>query len=154
MGRALTTADRAQRQRVMINLRSWMEVHGVSRQEIADQLGITRGHLSTLINANRTASAEQVEMAERIMEGKAALPRPSKKKAKKKPKPKKKPKAKKPPAPSKPKATPKPNKLRPMNKFETDFVVTVAKAWIDANKDATQDDLIEIVRALSVGIRS
>lgn len=153
MARALTTQERAQRQRVMITLRNWMEKNGVSRQEIADQLGITRGHLSTLINANRTASAKQVDLAEQIMGGTTTRRAPAKKaKPKKKVKPKQTKKAAAPKP--KPKPTPKPNKLRPMNKFETEFVVKVAKEWIHANPDAQMDDLVEVVQALSVGIRT
>lgn len=131
----------------MINLRSWMETHGIPRQEVADQLGITKGHLSTLINANRTPSERQVEVANQIMNlGGPILPR--------KPKAKKpKPKAKKKPV-SKAKKKPKANKLRPLNKFEASFISDVAKSWIAANKNASQDEFVAIVRALSIGIRS
>lgn len=150
MARALTTQERAERQRAMMSLRSWMEANGVSRQHVADQMGITKGHLSTLINANRTASQEQADMALALVNG-GPIPKPKPAPRPKKKKPKAEKQAEQKP---KPKRAPKPNNLRPMNKFETDFVVTVAKAWIEANPGASQDDLVETVRALSIGIRS
>lgn len=152
MARALTTQERAQRQRAMIALRSWMEKTGISRQEIADQMGITKGHLSTLINANRTASQDQVDLALTLVNG-APPSKPASAPKAKKPKAKKS-RAKSKKAEPRPTKVAKPNNLRPMNKFETDFVITVAKAWIAAHPGGDKDELVEIVRSLSIGIRS
>ena len=148
MTQAMTKHERAQRQRTMILLRNWMETHGVSRQEVADVMGITLGHFSTLINANRTASQAQVNIATALVQGspiEATVERPkSTTRVAQKQLRAKNSTAKKV----------EPNKLRPMNKFETEFVVTVAKAWIENNLTADQDDLVKVVRALSIGIRS
>ena len=139
----------------MIHLRSWMERNGISRQEIADQFGITRGHLSTLINANRTASQDQVNKALALVEAAddlralwgrdvdADLVAP--KRLRKEPKKK---------AEGEPKKVRRPNNLRPMTTFETQFVTDVARAWINANTGASPDEFVKIVRALSIGIRS
>ena len=140
--------ERARRQRAMIEFRNWMEANGVSRREAAAQLDITTGHLSTLINANRTASEAQVDKAREIMglegfETLRVLPGAREDLRRKEPK------AKKP----KPKPS-KSSKLRPMTKFEAEFVGDVAKTWIKNNKSASQDELVAIIRALSIGIRS
>jgi len=138
----------------MMALSSWLEKNNIPRQEVADALGITRGHLSTLINANRYATEEHCQKALVLMDAKFAIskhdPRyedlgvkPLRKRKEMKPEPKKKKKAKK-----------KAQKLRPLNKFECAFVSDVAKAWIKDNKKATQADFVEVVRALSIGIRS
>ena len=148
MPRPISTQERARRQRAMIQLRNWMEKHDVSRKEMAAQMGITKGHLSTLINANRTASLRQVEVALSVVDG--SVPRPIPPVSKRAQKPKAKPDSAKPVS----EKVRRPNDLRPMNKFETEFVVTVAKAWLDANAGGDRDDFIEIVRALSIGIRS
>lgn len=132
----------------MMSLRSWMEKNGVSRQHVADEMGITVGHLRTLINANRTASQNQVNIALALINGTPVQQTPQGPKPA--PKSRKKTTAQKP----KPKRTAKPNNLRPMNKFETNFVVTVAKAWIEAHPGADKDELVDVVRALSIGIRS
>lgn len=129
----------------MMALRRWMEANDIPRQRVADELGITKGHLSTLINANRTASEEQCQKALVIMDAKFA-PHP---KDPKRPKGVKPIKPKKKTGPKKTKAS----KLRPLTKFESKFITDVAKAWIAANKDASQEDFVEIVRALSIGIR-
>lgn len=158
MGRALTTAERAQRQRVMMKLRSWMEQNKVPRQEIADQLGITRGHLSTLINANRTPTDAQVEIALEIMDlSGPILPWKKAKKPKAKKPKSKKPKSKKPKVEAE---EPHANRrrrtgdLRPLTEFEAKFIAEIARSWISSNKDASQEDFVEVVRALSIGIRS
>jgi predicted XRE-type DNA-binding protein len=154
----MNTQQRAARQRTMMALRQWMELNDVSRGVVAAEMGITKGHLSTLLNANRTPSEAQVQKAKEIMgdvgPAPAGVPIMEHKKvsmnmlARSKPKgATKKPKLV-------PKKTPKPHNLRPMTKFEADFVATVAKAWIHANKGASQDEFVEIVRALSIGIRS
>lgn len=153
MTRPLTKPERARRQRAMIHLRSWMENNGIPRQEIADQFGITRGHLSTLVNANRTATQEQVNLALALVESGSIPPRGvsmrEHKRATKRPK--KTPKETPDPRPEKSR---QPNKLRPMTPFETQFVTDVAKAWIDANPGVSKEELVEVVRALSIGIRS
>jgi len=152
MGKALTIKDRAQRQRTMMALRRWMERNGLTRQEVAGELDITVGHLSTLINANRTCTEEQSQRALVMMDS-AYKPHPKDPAFPKGAKPlrKKEPAAKVKPAG---KESPKSNKLRPMNAFETQFVVEVAKAWMGANRNASTEEMVEIVRALSVGIRT
>lgn len=159
MGRALTTKERAQRQRVMMNLRKWMEENDIHRQDIANAMGVTRGHLSTLINANRIATDDQCRRARELMgdvgPAPAGVPIMEHKKvsmdllARSRPKGQKKGKKK-----PKPKREPKPSKLRPLNKFESQFITEVAKVWIDTNPKATQDEFVEVIRALSIGIRS
>lgn len=154
MSKSISTQERADRQRIMMGLRSWMERESVPRQEVADSLGITRGHFSTLINANRSATWVQCEKAMVLMDTKFAVskhvPRyeglgvsPIRKRKEMRPEPKKKKKAKK-----------KPIRLRPMTKFEAQFVTDVAKAWIKDNRSASRDRLVEVVRALSIGIRT
>jgi transcriptional regulator with XRE-family HTH domain len=142
----------------MVELRNWFEANGISRKEVAAQLDITVGHLSTLINVNRTPTAVQVDKAMVLMGGVFAVsqfdphygeldvePILSKKKIKKKVKKKATKKVAK-------KRSKSP--LRAMTKFETKFVTDVAEAWILANKGASRDELVEIVRLLSIGIRS
>jgi len=158
MSKALSTAERASRQRIMMSLRSWMESEGVTRRDVAAEMDITEGHLRTLLNANRTASEEQCQKA-RVIMGVEHPPHPKgprrpkvvkpAKKTKKDSAPKKKPAAE-------PKITrkAKPNKLRPMTQFETKFVTDVATAWIEANLGASKEKLVEVVRALSIGIRT
>ena len=156
MSKALSTAERASRQRIMMSLRSWMEREEVTRRDVALGMGITEGHLRTLLNANRTASETQCQLALVIMDAKFA-PHPKDPRRPKGVKPLKK--RKKDPAPktaAEPKVTrkAKPNKLRPMTQFETKFVTDVATAWIEANLGASKEELVEVVRALSIGIRS
>lgn len=141
MGKALTTKERARRQIAMVEFRSWMEDHGVSRQDAADFIGITVGHLSTLINANRISTEAQVNKARRMMglpiqkpvktvdDALSDTPRTTRKKR-------------------------KGNDLRPLTKVEADFIKEVAAVWAKNNKKATQDQFVEVVRALSIGIRS
>jgi hypothetical protein len=125
-----------------------MENHGVSRKDAADYLGITAGHLSTLINVNRTATQAQVDKSREMMGlGVSIYPPPP-------PIPHEGPPQIDEPAPKKPRRRRRPNNLRPLNEFETRFVESVAKTWIDSNKNATQDDLVDVVRALSIGIRT
>jgi len=130
-----------------------MEREKVSRQEVADALGITRGHLSTLINVNRYATERQCEEAMILMDAKFAVSKHDpryeglgvetlRKRKEMRPEPKKK------------KAKKKSNRLRAMTKFETQFVTDVAKAWIKDNKSASKERLVEVVRALSIGIRT
>ena len=136
-----------------MSLRRWMELNDVSRQDVANALGITKGHLSTLVNANRQATEVQCQRAQTIMNG-GLVPEPGEAKVAK-PRPKSnqrgfgKDNGQQSAAGKK-----KFDKLRPMTEFETKFVTDVAKAWIDANKNADKNDLVEIVRALSIGIRS
>jgi len=145
----LTTKERAARQRIMMALRKWMEMNDISRQAVADELGITRGHLSTLINANRSATEEHCEKVMILMDAKFAVSKkdplykelgvkPLVKRKEMRPEPKKK----------------KTKKLRPLSKFECEFVADVAKAWVKANKNSSQSEFVEVVRALSIGIRS
>jgi hypothetical protein len=68
-------------------------------------------------------------------------------------KPKKKPKAKKEGRPNKSEQL-RDNDLRPLTKVETNFVKDVAQAWLAANQNASQEEFLEIVRALGIGIRS
>ena len=125
-----------------------MEQHGISRHEVAAEMGITRGHLSTLLNCNRTPSQAQANLAIELVGGTPAAPPPAKKAKPKKKRANVRPKQEEPHFPY------KGNNLRPMNKFETEFVVTVASAWIEAHPGASKDELVDVVRALSIGIRS
>jgi len=143
MAKVLTTTERAVRHRIMAQLRSWIAEHELERSSIAAQFGITPGHLRTLLNSNRTASQAQCQQASIMMEISPTwkvtrLPdlQPAKK------------------AKPKRKATRKPNKLRPLTKAEGKFVKEVAESWLSANKNASSDEYIEIVRALGIGIRS
>lgn len=122
-------------------LRAWMTENDVTRPEVASALGITTGHLSTLINANRTPSQRQVDIANEMM-GERPAPRPvtppvtlpvSKRPTKKKP------------VQAKP--------LRPLTKEEGEFVALIAKAWIKDNAGASRAEFVDIVRALSISIR-
>ena len=160
MSKALTTKERAGRQRTMMALRSWMDREGVTRRDVALGMGITEGHLRTLLNANRTASEDQCQRALVIMDAKFA-PHPKdprrpkdvktlKRRKEMRPEPRKKKKAAEPRITRKP----KPNKLRPMTQFETKFVTDVATVWIEANPGASKEKLVEVVRALSIGIRT
>lgn len=149
----LTTQERARRQKIMMSLRAWMEQQGVSRQEVADALGITRGHLSTLINANRTATNDQCLKALALVDG-GFIPGAGEIKVAKAKKRTRPPAKKKQQPRSEPKKTPKPNKLRPLTKFEAAFVQSVAKSWIQENKGASADELVDVVRALANGIRT
>jgi len=150
----MSKQERARRQRVMMKLRSWMEGRGISRREVAAHFGITTGHLSTLINANRTPSEAQVDEAIAFMElgvlaAHASLPKPPK------PTARKRIKGSKTLGPSRPRITPKDTrKLRPLTIDEIKFVKEVAESWIKDNGDADQDEFVAVVRALSLGIRS
>jgi len=146
MSSPLSTQDHAARQKVMMRLRAWMDQHGVTRQQVAGILGITKGHLSTLLNANRTATERQCLEAESLMGGASTLKPSEPKVAKKKPK--------RPKPEPEPKRTPKANNLRPLTKLEADFVTTVARSWVKANPDSSPDQFVNIVRALSNGIRT
>jgi len=161
MSQAITKKERARRQRAMIEFRNWFEANGIHRRDVAAQLGITVGHLSTLINANRTPTAAQAEMVLILMDGTFSIsqsldydeigvePILPANKAKSKAKTMKRAEGSK-------KASTRKSKppLRSMTKFETKFVTDIAEAWILANKGASSDDLVEIVRLLSIGIRS
>ena len=136
-----------------MQLRGWMEKNDIPRQEVADFLGITRGHLSTLINANRHCTTDQVAKALELMacynlanEWSSAPSPPKPKPAK--PQPQKRVKK----APKRKELTD--NNLRPLTKVETSFVKDVAQAWLDANQNSSHGEFTEIVRALSIGIRS
>lgn len=143
-------AVRASREKVFLRLRDWAEKHGVSRRELAETFGITCGHLSTLLNVNRTPSHPQVLLAQKLMGEDAPIdllvPTSSSRHSSW---PEPKPKRKR----EKRAATPK-VELRPLTEFEIKFVTEVAMAWIKTNKDSTQDDLVNVIRALSIGIRS
>lgn len=141
-GKRLTTGQRAERQKVMMALRRWMETNEVSRIEVASRLNITVGHLSTLINANRTPSQEQVDIANELMGCPPLRHQP----------PDRRPVTDVRPTAAKTKTTS--TNLRPLTKAEGDFVALIAQAWIKETDNATQDDLVEIVRALSIAIRS
>ena len=140
----------------MMALRSWMDREGVARRDVALGMGITEGHLRTLLNANRTARETQCQVAAAIMGGGLVEGAGEIRVAKKKPKSRDRPrKGKKKPA-AEPEVTraQKPNNLRPMTQFETKFVTDVATVWIEANLGASKEELVEVVRALSIGIRS
>jgi len=112
----------------------------------ASYLGITVGHLSTLINANRIATEAQVTRAMDMMGADAPI-RPTSKPEK----------SKSPKKPDPPKVTPTPKgskNLRPLTKFETKFITDIATTWIKENKNASEEELVQVVRALSIGIRS
>lgn len=150
MAKALTKTERAARHRVMAQFRSWIAKNELEREPIAAEFGITPGHLRTLLNTNRTATEDQCQRAMVMMDAKFAphplapnFPVGAKPLLPKKPK--KKPK---------PRRTRKPNNLRPLTKAEGKFIKEVAEAWLNANKGASQDDYIEVVRALGIGIRS
>ena len=154
--RRLTTKERAGRQRIMMRLRRWLEKREIPRRDVAAELGITVGHLSTLINANRSASEDQCQKALVLMDAKFAVskhdPRyeelgvkPLLKRKEKRPEPRPKRKAKK---------KPKTSKLRSLTKAEAKFISEVAQAWIKDNKGASQNELVDVVRALSIGIRT
>ena len=137
----------------MMRLRSWLELEGIPRSKVAAAIGITVGHLSTLINANRSATEDQCQKAMVVMDAKFAVSKHDPRYEKLGVKPLLKRKEMRPEPRAKPKVK-KPDKLRPLNKFECTFVNDVAKAWIKNNRKATQADFVEVVRALSIGIRS
>lgn len=148
-GRKLSIEERASRQKVMMALRVWMETNDVSRSTVAQSMNITTGHLSTLINANRSASDKQVEIAQLLMSGplgESSIPLPSEMVLS--------PAVKKEP---RPRAVPEARSyeyLRPLTKVEGDFITNVAKTWLDAHKGAPQDEFVAVVRALGIAIRS
>jgi hypothetical protein len=141
MGRALTRPERASRVRTMMELRRWMERGGVSRPDVARELRITVGHLSTLINANRMATEEHCQRAVVLMGRRSAAGLVPRIRAA----------VERPLSPRRP---PRVSKLRPLTETEVKFVQEVAEAWIKSNPNATQDDFVGVVRALSIGIRS
>lgn len=153
----MTTEERASRVKVMMALRSWMDSSGTSRRDVAEVMGITVGHLSTLINANRIPSEEQVAAAKLLMDGaEKSAPLISDVSAKKSA-----PNGRSRRKPANPKIEPtitsEPSKktgLRPLTEAEGGFVASVAKAWLNDHKNATKEEYLEIVRALSVAIRS
>lgn len=142
----MTTAERARRQRVMMTLRSWMEERDIPRSEVAEHFGITVGHLSTLINANRTASAAQVDEALRYMGQDVPISTGTAAKMRHKKRPRR---SKKELLPS----WPSTRIRRPLTTDELRFVQEVAESWIKGNKNASQDEFVNVVRALSLGIR-
>ncbi|MGD9726294.1 MAG: hypothetical protein AB7L09_01460 [Nitrospira sp.] len=141
--------ERARRQRAMMTLRDWMETNEISRQSVADTMGITRGHLSTLINANRTPSKRQVDIALNMVDG-TPIPSPQPDATKSRRKGKKTT----PVREATPCRTPVDSGLRPLTEFEVNFVTTVAEAWAKSNPNASADQFIHVVRALSIGIRT
>jgi predicted XRE-type DNA-binding protein len=145
MVRALIIKERAKRQRVMMKLRAWIDKNSISRQEVADHIGITKGHLSTLINANRTASKPQVEKALKLIDNGFELisePKPVKSR-KKRPKSKKVTKRK----------PPKKKDPRALTKVESDFVKSISQVWVDGHPDASEEEFDRIVNALTIGVR-
>jgi hypothetical protein len=138
MGRPLTIKERAKRQRVMMKLRSWMEKNDIPRQDVADNFGITKGHLSTLINANRPATEYQVEKALELIDG-GSIVKFRKKRPKSKKVTKRKPPVKK--------------NLRPLTKVELDFVRSTSQVWINGHPGATEEEFNKIVNALTTGVR-
>ena len=151
MAKALTRPERAGRHRIMAQLRSWIAQNELEREPIAAEFGVTPGHFRTLLNTNRTATEDQCQRAMVMMDAKfaphpmssnfpvGAKPLLPKKKKKKKPKPRKARRL---------------NNLRPFTKVEGTFVKEVAEAWLNTHKGASQDEYIEVVRALGIGIRS
>lgn len=137
----MTTQERADRQKVMMALRSWMAENDMTRRDVAYTMGITTGHLSTLINANRTPSQEQVDIAQRLMGEAVSSPTRSKKAER--------PTTKKAPLATTP--TPAP---RPLTKSEGDLVAGLAKAWLKEHEGASRDEFVEVVRVLSIAVRS
>jgi len=130
-------------------LRSWMEANEITRQSVADHLGITKGHYSTLINANRGSTEAHCHAALLLMDrdpedfapaplsdSEHAHEQAAKKKSKRKAK-----KAK------------KAAQLRPLTEFESKFVTDVATSWINANRGASPEETVKVVKALSTGIR-
>lgn len=145
----LSDVERIYRQKVMTTFKHWMNENSVSRAFIAERLGITVGHLSTLLNANRNATANQASTAESFMKNGASRFLPSS--AIKMPRVK---------SPRKHRAVgDSPNsthrKLRPLTPQETSFVVDVVeKLILDQKKKMSVDALVDVIKALSVGIRS
>lgn len=142
----LSTTDRANRQKSMMALRNWMTENDVPRKDVAELLGITVGHLSTLINANRTPSQEQVDTADTlVMMGSIEACRFNES-TRQRPTVEKAPVVEKQPVADGP-------ARRPLTKDEADLVAAVVQAWIDGRKDATPEALVEVVRAVSAAIR-
>jgi hypothetical protein len=153
-GKRLTTEARAARQKTMMSLRSWMTRNDVSRRDVAGMMGITTGHLSTLINANRTPSEEQVDAAKRLMGGE---PVSSTSAVAKRPRSSATPATKvaheSVSSITTPKISARPN-IRPLTESEGNFVATIAKVWLKDHKGASKDEFVEMVRVLSIAIRS
>jgi predicted XRE-type DNA-binding protein len=154
MAKALTKLERSDRHRIMAQFRNWIDQNELDRQDIAVQFGITPGHLRTLLNTNRTASEDQCQKALILMDAKFAVSKHDPRYKELGVKPLIKRKEMRPEPRKRRKATRKPNNLRPLTKAEGNFIKEVAEAWLGVNKGASQDDYVEIVRALGIGVRS
>ncbi len=134
----------------MAQFRSWIAQNHLDRQAIAVEFGITAGHFRTLLNTNRTATEDQCQKAMILMDAKFAVSKHDPRYEKLGVKPLIKRKEMRP----KPRAKRKPNNLRPLTKFEMKFVKELAESWLSNNKSAGPDAYVEMVRAISIGIRS